>query len=210
MGNENTWLERNHPDRRERCVAYFCAEYGFHESFPIYSGGLGILAGDHLKTASDMGLNFVAVGLLYKNGYFEQRIDESGWQQNIYSRYDFEDFPVVPAVDENGDEVYINIDLPGRKLWAKIWRVQVGKTALFLLDTDIPQNEAEDRKITSNLYGGDREMRLKQEILGIGGVRALSTGDQPRALAHERGHAAFLSGEDQGVRQGKGWTSPRP
>ncbi|HOI35388.1 Alpha-glucan phosphorylase [Mesotoga infera] len=195
MGNKNTWLERNYPDRRDRCIAYFCAEYGFHESFPIYSGGLGILAGDHLKTASDMGLNFVAVGLLYRNGYFEQRIDESGWQQNIYSRYDFEDFPVVPALDENGDEVYINIDLPGRKLWAKIWRVQVGKTALFLLDTDIPQNEVEDRKITSNLYGGDREMRLKQEILlGIGGVRALRVmGINPELWHMNEGHAAFLS-----------------
>ncbi len=116
MGGKDTWMDREHPDRKEQCIAYFCAEYGFHESFPIYSGGLGILAGDHLKTASDMGLNFVAVGLLYRNGYFEQRIDESGWQQNIYHSYEFEDFPVVPAQDDSGDEIFVNIEeKSGRK-----------------------------------------------------------------------------------------------
>ncbi len=193
--DQDTWLQGHYPERKDQCIAYFCAEYGFHESFPIYSGGLGILAGDHLKTASDMGLNFVAVGLLYRNGYFEQRIDESGWQQNIYSRYDFEDFPVIPARDNNGDEVYINVDFPARKVWAKIWTVNVGKINLFLLDTDILQNEPEDRKITSNLYGGDREMRLKQEILlGIGGVRALRVmGYDPKIWHMNEGHAAFLS-----------------
>jgi starch phosphorylase len=195
MGGKDTWMEREHPERKEQCIAYFCAEYGFHESFPIYSGGLGILAGDHLKTASDMGLNFVAVGLLYRNGYFEQRIDESGWQQNIYQSYEFEDFPVVPALDKAGDEVFVNIDFPGRKVWAKIWKAEIGRTSLYLLDTDIPQNEPEDRKITGTLYGGDRETRIQQEILlGIGGVRALRMlGYSPNVWHMNEGHAAFLS-----------------
>jgi len=195
MGGKDTWMDREHPDRKEQCIAYFCAEYGFHESFPIYSGGLGILAGDHLKTASDMGLNFVAVGLLYRNGYFEQRIDESGWQQNIYHSYEFEDFPVVPAQDDSGDEIFVNIDFPGRKVWAKIWKAAVGRTSLYLLDTDIPQNEPEDRNITATLYGGDRETRIKQEILlGIGGVRALRMLNySPNVWHMNEGHAAFLS-----------------
>lgn len=195
MSNSNTWLEREHPDRKEQCVAYFCAEYGLHESFPIYSGGLGVLAGDHLKTASDMGFNFVAVGLLYRNGYFEQLIDESGWQQNIYHRYEFEDFPVTPALDGEGEETYVSVELPGRKVWAKVWQARVGKTNLFLLDTDIPQNETEDRKITATLYGGDRETRIQQEILlGIGGVRALRVlGYDPKVWHMNEGHAALLS-----------------
>ncbi|PZC52599.1 MULTISPECIES: alpha-glucan family phosphorylase [unclassified Mesotoga] len=195
MGGKDTWMEREHPERKEQCIAYFCAEYGLHESFPIYSGGLGILAGDHLKTASDMGLNFVAIGLLYRNGYFEQRIDESGWQQNIYHSYEFEDFPVVPALDKAGDEVFVNIDFPGRKVWAKVWKAEIGRTSLYLLDTDIPQNEPEDRKITGTLYGGDRETRIQQEILlGIGGVRALRMlGYSPNVWHMNEGHAAFLS-----------------
>ncbi|WP_214079018.1 alpha-glucan family phosphorylase [Mesotoga sp.] len=197
IAGKDTWLERAHGERKNQCIAYFCAEYGFHESFPIYSGGLGILAGDHLKTASDLGLNFVAVGLLYRNGYFEQMIDESGWQQNMYHSYEFEDFPVIPALDASGDEVFVNVDFPGRKIWAKIWKAAIGRTSLYLLDTDIPQNEPDDRKITATLYGGDREMRIKQEILlGIGGVRALRMlGYSPKVWHMNEGHAAFLSVE---------------
>ena len=170
-------------------------EYGIHESFPVYSGGLGILAGDHLKTASDMGLNFVAVGLLYKKGYFKQSIDKSGWQQNYFEVYDFDDFPVVSAKNKSGEEVFIVVKFENKQVWAKVWKAMVGRTSLFLLDTDIPQNEPEDRGITENLYGGNREMRIKQEIvLGIGGVRALRQLDIfPDVWHMNEGHAAFLA-----------------
>ena len=195
MGNDQTWLEKNHPDATKKTIAYFCMEYGIHESFPIYSGGLGVLAGDHLKTVSDMGLNFVAVGLLYKKGYFKQSIDKSGWQQNYFEEYDFDDFPIKPAKNNSGDEVFVVVKLEDKKVWAKVWQVMVGKTRLFLLDTDISQNEPEDRIITENLYGGNREMRIKQEILlGIGGVRALRQLDITPTVWHmNEGHAAFLA-----------------
>jgi starch phosphorylase len=195
MKNEETWLNKNHSGAKEKTIAYFCMEYGIHESFPIYSGGLGILAGDHLKTASDMGLNFVAVGLLYKKGYFKQSIDKSGWQQNYFETYDFDDFPVVSAKNKSGEEVFIVVKFENKQVWAKVWKAMVGRTSLFLLDTDIPQNEPEDRGITENLYGGNREMRIKQEIvLGIGGVRALRQLDIfPDVWHMNEGHAAFLA-----------------
>lgn len=208
MTRKNTWITKNYPDRKEECIAYFCAEYGFHESFPIYSGGLGILAGDHLKTASDIGLNLVGVGLLYKQGYFTQLIDGSGWQQAEYPSYDFEDFPVLPALDKNGEEIFVNVDFSGKKVWAKVWKLMVGKTPLILLDTDITRNSQEDRRITNQLYGGDREMRIRQELLlGIGGVRALRIlGYNPKVWHMNEGHAAFLSLERiREYVQGKGF-----
>ncbi|MBO8166097.1 MAG: alpha-glucan phosphorylase [Thermotogae bacterium] len=195
MEAEDTWIKRTHPDKANDQIAYFCAEYGLHESFPIYSGGLGILAGDHLKTASDLGINLVGVGLLYRHGYFNQTIDETGWQHADFPAYDFEDFPVRPAFDEDNEEIYVKVDFPERRIWVKIWQAQVGRTPLILLDTDIPQNDPEDRKITSQLYGGNRETRIQQEIvLGIAGVRALRLlGYNPRVWHMNEGHAAFLS-----------------
>ncbi|MEO7386327.1 MAG: alpha-glucan family phosphorylase, partial [Gammaproteobacteria bacterium] len=174
-------------------IAYFCAEFGYHESFPIYSGGLGILAGDHCKTASDLGLPFVAVGLLYRQGYFNQRINEHGQQIAEYSYIQAEDAPVQPALDPAGNEVIVTCDLAGRPVAVKAWRAQVGRIPVFLLDTDLPQNEQADRRITRQLYGGDNQIRLQQEIiLGIAGVRALrAAGIAPRVWHINEGHAAF-------------------
>lgn len=175
-------------------VAYFCAEFGFHESLPIYSGGLGILAGDHCKAASDLRLPFVGVGLLYRQGYFQQKIDADGNQQANYQDSDFDDLPVTPVVDANGAEICIDIELPGRALKVKLWNVRVGHVRLVLLDTDLASNAERDRHVTHRLYGGDREVRILQEIvLGIGGVRALGAlGLRPTVWHMNEGHAAFL------------------
>jgi len=175
-------------------VAYFCAEFGLHESFPVYSGGLGILAGDHCKAASDMRLPFVAVGLLYRQGYFSQRIDNDGNQIATYTDSEFDDLPIHPAVNEEGKEIHVHIELPGRRVEVKVWEARIGHVRLCLLDTDLPANRAEDRYITHQLYGGDKHTRIQQEIvLGIGGVRALeSLGVKPTAFHINEGHAAFL------------------
>ena len=175
-------------------IAYFCAEYGFHESFPIYSGGLGILAGDHCKAASDLGLPFVAVGLLYRVGYFTQTFDKDGHQLETSLPVDFADLPVEPALNARGEEIVFALDYPGRKVQVKVWLANIGRVRLFLLDTDIEGNSAEDRKITYQLYGGGREMRIQQEILlGIGGVRALRALDlQPNVWHMNEGHASFI------------------
>jgi starch phosphorylase len=175
-------------------VAYFCAEFGFHESFPVYSGGLGILAGDHCKAASDMRLPFVAVGLLYRQGYFSQMIDSEGNQNATYTDSDFEDFPITPALRDDGSEIHVQVDLPGRKVAAKVWTARMGHVWLHLLDTDIEENSPEDRDIAHQLYGGDRHTRIKQEIiLGVGGVRALQElGIKPSVWHINEGHAAFL------------------
>ncbi len=175
-------------------VAYFCAEYGFHESFPIYSGGLGILAGDHCKTASDLGIPFVGVGLLYRQGYFSQHIDGEGNQMASYHDSSLDDLPVSPTLDENGDEVRVVVDMLGRPVQAKVWTARAGHVTLYLLDTNLDQNSPDDREITHQLYGGDMEMRIRQEIiLGVGGVRALRRlGLQPTVWHINEGHAAFL------------------
>ena len=185
--NGSEWLRNND------VIAYFCAEFGFHESLPIYSGGLGILAGDHCKSASDMRLPFVGVGLLYRQGYFHQTIDTEGNQHALYADSDFEDLPVTPVL-RNGAEVRIGIELPGRNVQVKIWQAHIGHVTLYLLDTDLPENSADDRNITYRLYGGDRVTRVQQEIvLGIGGVRALAElGITPTAWHINEGHPAFL------------------
>jgi len=174
-------------------IAYFCAEYGYHESFPNYSGGLGILAGDHCKTASDLRLPFVAIGLLYRRGYFRQLIDGHGRQIAEYPHIEAEDTPVSPLQDADGNDLKVYCEFPGRTVAIKIWGVRVGRVAVLLLDTGIPDNDPEDREITRNLYGGDAEMRLRQEIiLGIGGVRALRAAGMAPAVWHvNEGHAAF-------------------
>lgn len=175
-------------------IAYFCAEFGYHESFPVYSGGLGILAGDHCKSASDMRLPFIAVGLLYRQGYFSQRIDNDGNQIATYTDSEFDDLPVHPALDEEGREIHIQIELPGRQVEVKVWEARIGHVRLCLLDTDLPGNRPEDRYITHQLYGGDKHTRIQQEIvLGVGGMRALEAlGVKPTAYHINEGHAAFL------------------
>ena len=175
-------------------IAYFCAEFGFHESLPIYSCGLGILAGDHCKGASDLRLPFVAVGLLYRQGYFSQTIDREGNQTAHYGDNDFDDMPIEPVRGEDGNYLRVGVDFPGRTVWAKIWRARVGNNSLYLLDTDLPENAAEDRGILHQLYGGDRRTRIEQEILlGVGGVRALrALGLRPTVWHINEGHAAFL------------------
>ncbi len=182
------------PLAQSELVAYFCAEFGFHESLPIYSGGLGILAGDHCKTASDMRLPFVGVGLLYRQGYFSQTIDSHGNQRATYLDSDFEDLPITPVQREDGSELKIGVEFPGREVTAKVWRARVGNVNLYLLDTDIEENTAHDRNIAHQLYGGDRTTRIEQEIvLGVGGVRALAAlGLKPTVWHINEGHAAFL------------------
>ena len=174
-------------------VAYFCAEFGFHESLPIYSGGLGILAGDHCKTASDMGLAFVAVGLLYRQGYFQQSIDAEGNQHAVYNDSDFGDLPIRPVRTDKGD-LEVTVAFGEREVHVKVWMAQVGRVTLYLLDTDLASNRPEERATAHRLYGGDRDTRIKQEIvLGIGGVRALEAlGIRPTVWHINEGHAAFL------------------
>lgn len=189
-----TWHAKHYPEPAGQCIAYFSAEFGLHESLPIYSGGLGILAGDHCKTASDLDLPFVGVGFLYPQGYFQQRIDADGRQQAIYEKLDFAEVPAQPALDPAGEEVLVHVDLPGRRVYAKVWRIQVGRVPIFLMDTDVEENAPEDRELSARLYGGDVQIRISQEVvLGIGGVRALrALGYRPTVWHLNEGHAAFL------------------
>ena len=192
---EETWFSRTYPEFADRTIAYFSAEFGLHESLPIYSGGLGILSGDHCKEASDLGLPFVGVGFLYPQGYFRQAVTREGVQEAFYDKLHFSEAPAIPAVGPDGTEVMISVDLPGRRIHAKVWKLQVGRITLYLMDTDVAPNAPNDRELSARLYGGDREMRISQEIvLGIGGVRALrALGISPAAWHLNEGHAAFLN-----------------
>jgi starch phosphorylase len=182
--------------RREDLIAYFSAEFGFHESVPNYSGGLGILSGDHCKSASDLDLNFCAVGLLYRHGYFKQQINRDGWQDAVQLNQNFYNLPVseIRLNGPDSEPLTIAVELPGRQVFAKVWKLAVGRINLYLLDTDIASNSNEDRAITAQLYGGDLEMRIRQEIvLGMGGPRALAAlGLKPAVFHMNEGHAAFL------------------
>jgi starch phosphorylase len=182
------------PLEQNDLIAYFCAEFGFHESLPIYSGGLGILAGDHCKGASDLRLPFIAVGLLYRQGYFHQTIDREGQQHAHYADNDFDDMPVDPVLAADGSDIRVGVEFPGRTVWAKVWQAKVGNTRLYLLDTNLPENSEPDRDIVHQLYGGDRRTRIEQEILlGVGGVRALrALNIRPTVWHINEGHAAFL------------------
>lgn len=185
-----------HPDASEDfLVTYFSAEFGVHESISIYSGGLGVLAGDHLKAASDLGLPLVGVGLLYREGYFQQYLNADGWQQETYPRNDFYNMPIELARDKDGKAIEIAVEYPGRMVKARIWRLQVGRVPLYLLDSDHDDNAPEDREITFRLYGGDRDTRIRQEImLGMGGVLALDAlGIHPTCYHMNEGHAAFMT-----------------
>jgi len=175
-------------------VGYFSMEFGIHESLGVYSGGLGVLAGDHCKAASDLGVPLIGVGLLYQNGYFRQSVDADGFQQHIYPRYDFARLPVQPVQAPNGGALTVTVDLPGRVVQAQVWKAQVGRVSVLMLDTDIPANDPADRPITGILYVRGREMRLCQEIvLGVGGVRALRALNIHPAVWHmNEGHVAFL------------------
>ncbi len=192
---DETWFTSTYPEHTDKIIAYFSAEFGLHESLPIYSGGLGILSGDHCKEASDLGIPLIGVGFLYPQGYFTQRITRDGVQEAFYEKLQFSEAPAVPALDTHGHEVMISVDLPGRRLYAKIWKLQVGRVPLYLMDTDVAPNAPNDRELSARLYAGDREMRIAQEIvLGIGGVRALrALGISPSAWHINEGHAAFLS-----------------
>ncbi len=192
---EKTWFQKNANGASAMRVAYFSMEYGLQESLPIYSGGLGILAGDHLKSASDLGIPLVGVGLLYRQGYFRQYLNNEGWQQEYYPENDFYNLPLILERDGNGAPLSFELEFGSRKFKVHIWRVQVGRVPLYLLDTNLEENSSEDRLITAKLYFGDQEMRMLQEILlGIGGIRALRVmGILPNVCHMNEGHAAFLA-----------------
>ena len=192
LSRRDTWMSTVYPGFAGE-VAYFSAEFGLHESLPIYSGGLGVLAGDHVKSASDLGVPLVGVGILYAQGYFRQRLDAEGRQQEIYEPFEPEMRPILPARDADGQEIHISLDMPGRQLHLKVWKVRVGRVIVLLLDADIPENGSDDRALTARLYGGDSRTRISQEmILGVGGVRALRAANFRPAVYHmNEGHAAF-------------------
>jgi len=192
--NKAGWYRKTYNCDRTPMVAYFCAEYGLSECLPIYSGGLGVLAGDHLKSASALDVPLVAVGLLYQQGYFRQRLNADGWQLELFPRNDFHNMPIKLVRDDKGQPVVIQVEMPNRTARAQIWLAQIGRISLYLMDTNVPENSPEDRHITAQLYGGDQEMRIRQEIvLGIGGVRMLrALGITPKAFHMNEGHSAFL------------------
>lgn len=194
MNSKNTWFSQKYPDNKQDLIAYFSAEYGLDQTIPIYSGGLGILSGDHLKSASDLGLPFVAVGLMYKHGYFRQRINSEGNQEAEYRELNIADMPITPVKNENGEDLIIYIKFPKRRIYLKVWQIKVGRVTLYLLDSDIEKNNEEDRDTTLKLYGGDQEMRIRQEIiLGMGGTNLLKTlGLNPSIYHMNEGHSAFL------------------
>ena len=195
MNSKNTWFSAKYPDNKTDLIAYFSAEYGLDQTIAIYSGGLGILSGDHLKSASDLGIPLVAVGLLYKNGYFNQRIDKYGMQQAEYRDLDLYDLPINPVKDVDGNDLMIYIKFPRRRIYLKVWEINVGRIKLYLMDSDIDLNNDEDRDTTARLYGGDQEMRIRQEIiLGMGGVNLLRRlGLKPTIYHMNEGHSAFLN-----------------
>ena len=196
LTSESSWFHKTCSHQSDKpMVAYFSLEFGITECLSIFAGGLGILAGDHLKSASDLGIPLVGVGLLYQQGYFRQYLNQAGWQQEEYPNNDFHNLPVSPACGTDGKPLVVEVGFPGRQVKAQVWRAQVGRVALYLLDTNFEGNaRAEDRDITDQLYGGDREMRIRQEImLGIGGYRALEAlGLEPTVYHMNEGHSAFL------------------
>jgi starch phosphorylase len=192
---KNTWCIRHHPECTNKPIAYFSTEFGLHETLPIYAGGLGVLSGDHLKEASDLGLPLVAVGFFYTRGYFSQHITEDGWQEARNVRLRFEDLPILPIFDEDGGPLTVSVELPGREVLARLWEIHVGRIPLYLLDSDVEGNSSADRELTSQLYSSDLDSRISQEIiLGVGGVRALRVlGYNPTTWHMNEGHSAFLA-----------------
>jgi len=190
-----TWFSKTHSAAAGATIAYFSAEFGLHECLPLYSGGLGILSGDHLKSASDLGLPMVGVGLFYRHGYFGQYLTADGWQMESYPANDFFNLPAQTVEDGDGRAVMVKVQMHGRDVWARVWKIQVGRVPLYLLDTDVDLNTDRDRGITSHLYGGGLETRMEQEILlGIGGMRALAALNRTPSVCHiNEGHSAFLA-----------------
>ena len=195
MSDKNTWFNQHYPNHGDSSIAYLSFEFGLHESIPAYAGGLGILAGDHLKESSDMGLPLNAIGFIYNQGYFVQKISEDGWQETSNFYLDFSKLPIIPLYYEDGSKVLVSVNLPGREIFARVWKMQVGRISLYLLDTTIPENSSYDQQLTAKLYSADLETRISQEILlGIGGVRAMRTlGIAPTVWHMNEGHAAFLA-----------------
>jgi starch phosphorylase len=192
--SNNAWFPNNYPNLQNQVIAYFSFEFGLHSSLPIYSGGLGILSGDHAKEASDLGLPFVGVGFFYPQGYFRQRIPSHGWQEAVYQQLNTSQAPVAPVYLEEDKELHISVFLGDRTVYARLWHIHVGRISLYLLDTDVDENDPWDRELSARLYSGDSEMRIRQEImLGIGGVRALhALGFKPSVWHMNEGHSAFL------------------
>lgn len=193
-GGDPTWMQKHHPDFKGK-VAYFSFELGLHECLPLYAGGLGVLAGDHLKEASDLGIPLVGVGFMYLLGYFRQRITEDGWQEADYERLDFADLPITAVLGEDGEPLKVALELPNKAMTARVWLAQVGRVPLYLLDSDLPENRAQDRALTQRLYNPDPDTRIPQEVLlGIGGVRALRAMKvEPTVWHMNEGHPAFLT-----------------
>jgi glycogen phosphorylase len=191
----NTWCVTQFPDLSGKSIAYFSAEFALHQSLPIYAGGLGVLAGDHCKEASDLGVPLIGVGFMYPQGYFHQNITPDGWQEEVYEKLSWTDAPIEPAVTPEGKPCVTAVPLGGRTVLVAVWRVRAGRVKLFLLDTDLEENAPWDRELSARLYGGDRETRVQQEILlGIGGVRALKAmGSDPAVYHLNEGHAAFVA-----------------
>lgn len=205
-GAKATWASRHARPLQRRPVAYFSAEFGLHESLRIYSGGLGILSGDHAKSASDLGLPFVGIGLLYHQGYFQQRVSQDGWQQELYPSYDPARLPLTPVMDARGARIRCVVNIGQVAVHIQAWRAQVGRVPVYLLDTNLPDNEQRFRELTAHVYGGDKNTRIGQEIiLGIGGVRLLrALGITPSVFHMNEGHAAFLTFELLREQLGKG------
>ncbi|HEU4891591.1 MAG TPA: alpha-glucan family phosphorylase, partial [Vicinamibacterales bacterium] len=190
---QDTWWRHNFPDSQGP-IAYFSAEFALHQSLPIYAGGLGVLAGDHCKEASDLGIPLIGVGFMYPQGYFHQSVSPEGWQQELYERLNWTDAPINRAMLPDGRPCIVAVPLGNRSVLASVWIVRLGRVKLYLLDTDLEENAPWDRELSARLYGGDRETRIQQEIiLGIGGVRALKALEPAPAVWHlNEGHAAFV------------------
>lgn len=195
LNADNTWFRQTYPHLTESQIAYFSFEFGLHESLPVYAGGLGILSGDHLKEASDLGLPLVGIGFYYTQGYFSQKITEDGWQETRNQILNYEELPVVPLTDEEGGPLTVSINLAGRRVFARLLEVRVGRIPLYLLDTDLDCNSHADRQLTARLYTSDQEVRISQEmLLGIGGVKALRRLNYSPTVWHmNEGHSAFLT-----------------
>ncbi len=195
MNETETWTSEAHPELNGRPIAYFSMEFGLHETLPIYSGGLGVLAGDHLKEASDLGLPLVAMGFMYAQGYFSQRITEDGWQEALNNTLDFKNLPAIQVLDDEGHRLCVDVEFPDRTVSLGLWEIRVGRVPLYLLDSNLDPNTDSDKLLTARLYWSDLDRRVMQELLlGVGGVRALrALGYNPSVWHMNEGHAAFLT-----------------
>src|SRR5215510_15392847 len=195
FADTKTWTNRTHPEFDMRPIAYFSMEFGLHETLPIYSGGLGVLAGDHLKEASDLGLPLTGVGFMYAQGYFSQRITEDGWQEALNNLLDFRDLPALPVLDDAGNRLCVDVEFPDRTVSLGLWEIRVGRVPLYLLDSNLDSNSDFDKQLTARLYWSDLDRRVMQELLlGVGGVRAVrELGYNPSVWHMNEGHAAFLT-----------------